>query len=129
MKEWQIENSKLEIRGYISIDKRLKMLLNGSRSAFYDQPLLNHGILSRISFAILWIKRKHKYKILKNSSSKHKFPQSPKCTKKYSSKYNGYRYAIIAKFRTCSEWKLQFIQYSYKIYKPKLRHFQIRKIT
>ena len=27
-------------------------------------------------------------------SSKNKFPQSPKRTKKYSSKYNGYRSAI-----------------------------------
>ena len=28
---------------------------------------------------------------MKNSSSKNQFPQSPESTKKYSSKYNGYR--------------------------------------
>ena len=29
---------------------------------------------------------------MKNVSSKNKFPQSPKCTKKYSSKYNSSKY-------------------------------------
>ena len=57
------------------IVRRLKKLLNEESA----------------SSAALWIKIKHKYKILKNLLSKNRFPQSPKRTKKYSSKYNGYR--------------------------------------
>ena len=45
----------------------------------------------RTSSTAFWIKRKHTYKILKNLFSKNRFPQSPKRTKKYNSKCNGYR--------------------------------------
>ena len=38
----------------------------------------------------MWIKRKHKCKSFWKFFRKNKFPQSPKRTKKYSSKYTGY---------------------------------------
>ena len=64
------------------IVRRLKKLLNEESGSL---------CCPTASSAALWIKIKHKYKILKNLLSKNRFPQSPKRTKKYSSKYNGYR--------------------------------------
>ena len=49
-------------------------------AVLYDQPLLSYGSFSRISSAVFWIKRKHKYKILNNFLLTIKFSQSLEST-------------------------------------------------
>ena len=84
------------MRGYIVnlLTEDQKRYAMRDQAAFYDQPLLNYGSFSRTSSTVFWIKRKHKYKILKNFQSKNNFPISLKITKKYSSKYNDYMSVI-----------------------------------
>ena len=60
-----------------------QLSMTGTMDVFLEPVLL-----------FFWIKRKYKSKMLKNFSSKNTFPQSPKITKKCSSKCNGYRSAI-----------------------------------
>ena len=64
------------------------------RAAFYDQSIMSYRNFLRTSSAEFWIRRKHKYQILKSFPSKNNFTQSPRSTEKFSSKYNGYRSVI-----------------------------------